>query len=202
MKKGVLILSVLAAFVLTTAMPGQAQRYWQQRMRPGFGMDLTEEQISQIQEMRLAFHKEILPLQSQIQTHYLELRGLYLKDTEQEKIDAKLAQIDKLEQDLDEKFLAHQNQVRELLTDEQKAVFDRWGGLGLGMGGMGFGMGPRMRGGRGFAGFNRGLARSFGRGFDRGFSRGAGRAWMRGMGRGYRCPWYRPERFRMMRNWW
>jgi hypothetical protein len=183
-------------------------------------MDLTEEQLAKIQDFRLAFHKAILPLQSTIQTHYLQLRTLYAKNTEQGIIDEKIAQIDKLEIEMEQMFMDHQEQVRNLLTDEQKALFDQWGGLGLGMAGMGFGMGPGMGYGRGFgrgfgAGFGRGFGRGFGgygrgyagygrgyAGYGRGYA-GYGRGWFRGqgMGRGYWCPWFQQRRSFRPFNW-
>jgi Spy/CpxP family protein refolding chaperone len=198
MKKGVTIFGIFIAIMLISALPGQAQRYWRQGMRPSYGMDLTEEQLATIQEMRLEFHKAILPLQSQIQTHYLELRSMYFKDAEQAQIDGKIEQIDKLEMELEQKFTDHQNQIRDLLTDEQKVVFDRWGGLGLGMRGMGLGMGLGM--GYGYA---RGFSRAWNRGFRQSWGRGMGRAWSRGpgMGRGYWCPWYQQRRPNRPRIW-
>ena len=201
MKKGITIFGILIAFLLAAALPGQAQQYWRQGTRPALGMDLTEAQLAKIQEMRLAFHKAILPLQSTIQTHYLELRSLYSKNTEQAVIDAKLAQIDKLEMELEQMFMDHQGQIRDLLTDEQKVLFDRWGGLGFGMAGMGFGMGYGRgfgRGsGRGFARYSRGYA-----GYGRGYTR-LGRGWAGGpgMGRGYWCPWFQQRRSFRPFNW-
>jgi Spy/CpxP family protein refolding chaperone len=202
MKKGIIIFGILIAFMLISSLPGQAQRYWWQGMQPSYGMDLTEEQLAKIQEMRLAFYKTILPLQSQIQTHYLELRSMYSKDVEQAQIDARMAQIDKLELDLEQMFVDHQNQIRGLLTEEQKAIFDRWGGLGLGMRGMGLGMGLGMGYGYG-RGLGRGFGRAWNRGFGQGWGRGMGRAWSRGpgRGRGFWCPWYQQRRPYRPRDW-
>jgi Spy/CpxP family protein refolding chaperone len=189
MKKGIIIFGVLIAFVLISAMPGQAQRYWQQGARPGYGLDLTEEQFAKIQDMRLEFQKELLPLRTKLQTLYLELRGLSFKDADQAKMDAKTQQIDELEMEMEKMFTAHQNQIRDLLTDEQKTVFDRWGGLGLGMG-------PA-------AGYGRGYGRGWSRGAGRNWGRGMGRGWSRspGMGRGYWCPWFQQRRSYWRRNW-
>jgi Spy/CpxP family protein refolding chaperone len=189
MKKGIIIFGVLIAFVLISALPSQAQRYWRQGARPGYGLDLTEEQLAKIQDMRLEFQKECLPLRTKLQTLYLEMRSLSFKDAEQAKMDAKAEQIDKLEMELEEMYKAHQNQICDLLTDKQKAVFDRWGGLGLGMG-------PGM-------GFGRGYGRGWSKGPGQGWNRGMGGAWTRGpgMGRGYWCPWFQQRRPRSLRNW-
>jgi hypothetical protein len=196
MKKGIMIFGILIAFVLISALPGQAQRYWRQGARPGIGLDLTEEQLAKIQDMRLEFQKECLPLRTKLQSLYLELRSLSFKNTEQAKLDAKSAQIDELELELEKMFTTHQTQIRDLLTDEQKALFDQWGGLGLGMAGMGFGMGQGM-------GYGRGYGRGWNRGPRRDWGRGMGRAWTRGpgMGRGYWCPWFQQRRSFRPFNW-
>jgi hypothetical protein len=130
-------------------------------------LDLTEEQFAAIQEQRLAFQKEILSLQTKLQTGYMELDNLYLQNSEQDKIDAQAAELDRMELELDERFEAHQQQIRGLLTDEQKVLFDRFGGLGMGPDfGMGYGVG---------------LGRGYGAGYGRGGGRGMGRgAWGRG----------------------
>jgi Spy/CpxP family protein refolding chaperone len=196
MKKSIIIFGILIAFVLMAALPGQAQRSWRQGIRPAYGMNLTEEQLARIQDVRLEFQKTCLPLRTQLQTLYLELRSLSLEGAEQAKMDAKTEQIDKLEMEMEKMFTAHQNQIRDLLTDEQKTVFDQWGGLGLGMRGMGIGMGLGM-------GYGRGFGRAWDRGFGQGWGRGMGRAWARGpgMGRGYWCPWYQQKRPRSPWNW-
>jgi adenylosuccinate synthase len=117
-----------------------------------------------IEEMRFQFEKEILPLETKLQTHYSELRLMYAKNQEQAKIDAKLNQIDKMEIELERRFEAHQMNIRNLLTDEQKMLFDQEGGFGMGLG----------------MDYGRGYGQYYGRGYGRG----------PGMGRGFRCPWF------------
>ena len=184
MRKIKISVIIVVVLMLITASTSWAQRYPRSRMMYFNGLDLTEEQINMIQEKRLDFQKEILELRTQLQGQYLELRSLNLKGEPQEKIDDKISQIEKLSLELEQKYLAHRDQIRELLTDEQKAMFDRWGGLGLGLGrmdGMGLGLG-----------YGRGIGRGFDRGWGRGF--GAGRGWNRnprmGRGMGFRCPMF------------
>jgi len=50
----------------------------------------------------------------------------------------KIAELDQMELELDKQFETHQQQISTLLTDEQRVLFDRFGGLGMGPG---FGMG-------------------------------------------------------------
>lgn len=232
MKKGIFIFGVLSAFMLMAALPGQAQRYWRQGMWPNAGMNLTSEQIAKIQEMTLEFQKDILPLETQLQTLYMEVEPLPYRDTEQAKFNAAFKKIDELEIQLEKKYMAHQNRIRSLLTEEQKVLFDQWGGLEPGLESMDLGMDLGMGFGRGYAGYGRGLGRSYagygrgyagygrgytgygralgrsyagyGRGYAQGWGRGMGRGWGRGpgMGRGYWCPWYQQGLFNRMRNWW
>ena len=186
MKKGIIIFGVLAAFMLISALPGQAQQYWRQGMWPDPGMNLTSEQIAKIQELTMEFQKDILPMETQLQTLYMELESLSYGNTGQTKFNEVTDKIDALEIVLEKKYMAHENQIRALLTEEQRAFFDRWGGLGLGSGqtsGLGLGMGLGMGLGRGYAGYGRGLGRGFGRGLGRG-SLGYGRGYA-GYGRGY-----------------
>jgi hypothetical protein len=103
--------------------------------------------------------------------------------------------MEKLNLELEQKYLAHRDQIREILTDEQKVMFDRWGGLGLGfgrMGGMGLGLG-----------YGPGVGRGFNRGWGRGFE--SGRGWRRspgmGMRMGFRCPWFYQRGLYRFRNW-
>lgn len=178
------------------------------------GLGLTEEQYSKIEDLRLAFQKEILGLESQWRALALEIDALALKGKSHE---AELKKIQGIETELDKKYEEHWNQVRSLLTEEQRVFFDRSGGLGLGLG-MGYGWGAGRGYGRGYgrgvgygapAGFGRGYGgySRFGAGYGRGIgyvardgfgrSYGAGRAYGAGNGRGFGagygrgffCPW-------------
>ncbi len=137
-------------------------------------LDLSEEQLAIIQEHRLAFQKEILSLRTTLMTEYMELDNLYLQNEEQSNIETKIAELEQMELELDDRFDAHQQQIRGLLTDEQKVLFDRFGGLGMGPEyGMGYGMGYG-------AGPGRGYSVGYGRGYGAGYGRGA---WGRGAAR-------------------
>ena len=176
------------------------------------GLNLTEEQLDQIQELRLAFQQELIPLSSKLRIAYVELDDLEMRGAEQAAIEAKLQELDQMEAEIDELYAAHQDQIRGLLSEEQKVLFDRWGGLGLGWGpeaGLGLGLGYGGGYGRGAAGrlglgYGRGAAGRLGLGYGRGamgrlglgygrgaagrlglgYGRGAGRAPGRGYGLG------------------
>ncbi|MCK4932939.1 MAG: hypothetical protein KAT01_12265, partial [Candidatus Aminicenantes bacterium] len=134
MKKSSTIFIVAVVLLMASALPSLAQARRPLGMRPAYGLNLTEEQMERIEEMRLQFEKEILPLETELQTHYSELRLMYAKNQEQAKIDGKLFQIDKMEIELERRFEAHQMNIRNLLTDEQKMLFDQEGGFGMGLG--------------------------------------------------------------------
>ena len=198
MKKSQIYVSFALMFFLITALSGWAQEDIESEMMPYYGLNLTQDQINKILGMRLDFQKEILELRTQLQGRYLELNNLYYKGESQEKIDNIIAQIEKMSLELEQKYFDHRNQIRKVLTDEQKLMFDRWGGLGLGagvMGGMGLGLGYGP-------GFGRGFNRGWGRGF--GYGPGWGRGWRRGpgMGMGFNCPWFNQRGFYRFRNWW
>jgi hypothetical protein len=160
---------LLPILTLSLLVPAAAQDQLRQDEVYGI-LDLTEEQFAAIQEQRLAFQKEILSLQTKLQTAYMELDNLYLQNAEQDKIDAQTAELDRMELELDKRFEVHQQQIRGLLTDEQKVLFDRFGALGMGPDfGMGYGVG-----------LGRGYGAAYGRGYGAGYGRGAwgrGRAW-------------------------
>jgi len=174
---GVAALAVLAAVCVPPA-SAQAPRPWR-----GFAgtLDLTDEQLDRIDKIRLAFQEEILPLEMKWNRLDLELEALSRKG---QSLDAKLKELEALELERDKKWEAHHEKVRAVLTDGQKVLFDRYGGLGLSLGyGLGQGQGPAPRwglrsgAGRGYRGYGR--SPRYGRGFGP------------GMGRGYYCPWRR-----------
>jgi hypothetical protein len=185
MKATVLLSALLFVSVLSVPLAeAQAGRPWG---RYGGAIDLTDKQLDRIQEIRQAFQNEILPLEMKWRKLDLELEALSWKG---QPLDVKLKELESLELEMDKKWEAHQNQIRSVLTDDQKVLFDRSGGLGLGLGwgpGGGAGMNPRwgMRMGAG-RGTGYGWAPGMGRGYG-----GYGRGYGAGMGRGYFCPWRR-----------
>ncbi|HHF42530.1 MAG TPA: periplasmic heavy metal sensor, partial [Candidatus Aminicenantes bacterium] len=120
MRKKVIPLALILIFLLILAWPGKAQRgrFW--GLWADQSLNLTEDQLAKIQDLRLEFQKAILPLRMEVQKHYLELRRMIRSNVSQAEIQAKMNQIDKLESELKEKFITHQKQIRDLLTPEQK----------------------------------------------------------------------------------
>jgi len=194
MAKSMRFVFLSLGLILAIAAAGEAQMN-----RPGAwsypDLGLTDEQLDKIQEIRLAFQQEILPLRMNWQKMQLSLDALMQKGAGQSQIDAQIEALNKVEMELEKKYLEHRTQIRSLLTEEQRVIFDRFGGLGLGQG---WGWGTNPRWGMRF-GMGRGLGPAWGPGMGPGFRSawgpgmrlGSGRGWGRGMGRGYFCPWFR-----------
>ena len=203
------VFCLTAILILLFSLPGSAQRYW--RTQTPYDLNLTEEQLVKIQEVRLEFQKETLDLRTRFHSLYLELEMLYLKKAGQETIDAKIAQMNSIDLELEELFQTHLLNISGLLTKEQQVIYDRFGGLGLGQGqygGMGLGYGRDMGVGRG-AGRGRGIGLGYGRGYGMGQRVGNSRVPGRGLyanpalGRGIRCPnfYYWQRGYDRLRDW-
>ncbi|HPW18005.1 MAG TPA: Spy/CpxP family protein refolding chaperone [Candidatus Aminicenantes bacterium] len=176
--------AVLVLFaLLAPPAAAQAPRPW--RGTAG-ALGLTDEQLDRIDKVRLAFREELLPLEMKWNRLDLELEALYRKGQNR---DAKLKEIEALEAEMDKKWEDHLSKVRAVLTDDQKVLFDRYGGLGLGWGpGAGYGRAPRwgLR-----AGVGRGPGYGWGPGAGFGRNPRYGRGYGPGVGRGLYCPWRR-----------
>ena len=186
MRRESLSLFLLIVCLLMCLQPLVAQ--WNAGYQDGFfpGLNLSPEQLDRVQDLRLQFQKDILPLRNELQTRFIEMRNLVYQGAGSEQVDAVRDGIYQLQEELYASFRDHRDEVKSLLTDEQKVQFDRWGGLGLGSGNwMGYCGGGGF--GRGF-GRGRGFAAGMGPGFGNGYGRGAGfrRGWGAGpvMGRG------------------
>lgn len=182
----------LGLFTVATA-SGLAQ--WR---RPGSwdypGLNLTDEQLVKIQELRLNFQESLIPLRMEWEKAQLKADRLSNQGADQKQIDTALAELDRIEMNLEKAYRGHWNEVRGLLDEGQRVAFDRYGGLGLGLG-WGRGANPRwgmrLGWGRGF-GPGRGMGlRGYRPGWGPGMGPMYGRGWGRGLGRGYFCPWYR-----------
>ena len=106
--------------------------------------DLTEDQISKIQKLRLEHQKEMLPIKTKLQSKQLELRTMILEESDQKNIETKIEDIGQIRTEMMKKRMAHRLQIRDLLTDKQKVHFDT----------MGFGRHDRHGRGMGHKGFD------------------------------------------------
>jgi Spy/CpxP family protein refolding chaperone len=127
MKKHMFTLSLIIALLLAANAfarggPGQG---------PGKGggmmqmLDLSEEQQSQMEELRLAHHKEMLPLQAQLETLETNLKlEMTAEKFDEGKAKKIVAEMEALRTEMHIKRLLHQQQVRNMLTAEQRQTFD------------------------------------------------------------------------------
>ena len=103
-------------------------------------LNLTAEQTSQIKEMREAFVKELVPLQNKLYAKRNELKLLWLQKTpDQEKITAVNKEVRALRGEMEDKMTGQRLAVTKILTPEQQAKLQSYGG------GRGYG----QKGGRG-----------------------------------------------------
>jgi Spy/CpxP family protein refolding chaperone len=117
---------------------------------------LTDEQKTKIQDLRLAHQKEMIPLRADLQKLHSSMKLEITADKFNEgKVKSLQADISKVMNEIAAKTIVHQRAVRDLLTPDQKKVFDQRilsGGMmgnGGGMrGGMMGPMGQMKRGGR------------------------------------------------------
>ncbi len=164
-----------------------AQRYY--RGGPGieddhYDLNLTREQMEKIDKLELELERELSPLISKLRSNYMELDELEAQGSyDPIKIKKILDMTNKLEDDIGNKEISHEKKIRDLLTPEQRIIFDSYYGYGLNPNGRGgFGRGYFGRGFRGLRGGNYGYGGyGYGARMGRNYSgRGAGQ-----MGRGY-----------------
>lgn len=88
--------------------------------------DLTDEQESQITQLRTEFSAATKNLRADMQIKKAELDKLKIQDTpNRTNINAKIDEITALRTEMQKKRTKMHLDIRELLTDEQKAAFDR-----------------------------------------------------------------------------
>ncbi len=140
---------LIAALLMTTVVLAQQGRgFGKARMGLDDQLKLTPQQVEQIQKSRTAFQTKAIDLRADLQKLRLELRGQLQADKPNKRtIDATLDKIAAKQAALEKLRVEHQLEVRALLTDEQKQIFDaRPYGYGCGMGDRGY---FRGHGGRG-----------------------------------------------------
>jgi len=134
----ILLMLVAAVFAQPGRGGGLARLSWD------YELNLTTEQLGQINRLRSQYQSQRIDLSADLQKQRLELRELMQAErTNQKKIDANLAEIAERQQAMKKLWVQHRLEVRALLTDDQRVLFDaRPFGAGPGMGrGYGRGLG-------------------------------------------------------------
>ena len=88
-------------------------------------LDLSDEQLEQIQSIHLNGQKAMLPLRSEMQEKNARLRSLTLADNYDEaEVNAIITEISDLHASMLTMRISHRQQIRNLLTEEQQVKFD------------------------------------------------------------------------------
>lgn len=134
--------TALVGLALVFAFPLLAQKEGAGSCEKTCGIpNVTPEQTAKMQRLMLEHQKAVLPLRSALKTKQLELRQMMIEKADQKSLEAKIDELAKARADIQKKCLAQRNEVRGLLTDEQKKAFDqKCAGMGCGAG-MGHGAG-------------------------------------------------------------
>lgn len=110
-------------------------------------LGLTDEQKDKIETLRVVHQKEMLPLRNELREKHARLQTL--KTTEPVNLNAVNKLIDEIAVLMASQMkqkTAHQQEVRALLTDEQKIKYDMYHSRGFGEGRFGRGEGRRGNG--------------------------------------------------------
>jgi hypothetical protein len=119
------------------------------------GLNLSDQQLKEIQKLEFQLDKEIIPLHSELRLLYIKLDEHEMQgDPDSEETDRLFGKIDQIEDSIIQKEIQFHEEVRNLLTEEQKVLFDSYfrydNALRPGYGRYGCGLGPYLlRGGLG-----------------------------------------------------
>lgn len=86
--------------------------------------DLTTEQLSQIEDLRMEHQKEIIPLRADLKVEEIKLEEMVKENSSANKIEKQIDKIGELRNELMKKQVQHRIAIRNLLTEEQKAAMD------------------------------------------------------------------------------
>ena len=91
--------------------------------------DLTEDQKEQITEIRTDHMKEVLPLRNELNEKEARLQTISTgENVDQNKINTTIDEIGKIKIDLAKKRAAFKQDIRKILTEDQRVFFDMHSG--------------------------------------------------------------------------
>ncbi|MDZ7741354.1 MAG: Spy/CpxP family protein refolding chaperone [Bacteroidota bacterium] len=136
----VFLLGFMSNDIMAQRGMGKMHRYGMKDAQKGMCMnlpDLSEEQMEKIEKIKTDFMKENLPLKNEMDIKRAELKALSTGDeADPGAINKKIDEIAALQAKMMKKHAAHRQDIRKLLNDEQKLMFDQHGkrfGMGMGM---------------------------------------------------------------------
>jgi len=146
---------------------GPSPRLFAQGIEPGYddpyyaNPDLTREQAEKIRKLEESLDKELSPLHQRLRSLYREVHGLETAASpDPRKIDAKWAEIDRLENDIRDREIRHEQKMAEIAPPiwggygYPGVAYGGWGNRGRMGGGYGGGYG-RAGAGYGYGGYGR-----------------------------------------------
>jgi len=147
----VLVLGIAgAAFAASSG--GSSSSSNSQWKPPCMNLNLTDDQLSKLRDLRTDFFNKTQSLRNELQKKMFELSNLYLNNNpDQTQIDAKKAEIDKLRSQINDLSEQSSQEFNKILTEEQKEQLSQMATKRFFGMGMGFGKGGRG-GCRGFGG--------------------------------------------------
>jgi Spy/CpxP family protein refolding chaperone len=133
------LMTMMAVSVPVLAQQGKGQMMVQKEVRMERNdcklPDLTDEQKTKIEALRVSHLKEMQTLRNQMGELKAKARTMATADKYDEKaVNANIDEMSKLQNLMMKKKSAHRNAVRSLLTDSQKVIFDAQSGKGYGKG--------------------------------------------------------------------
>ena len=162
MKRNIMIITLILALVFVTSQLAFAKRMgkhggknWQDKQQLIKELDLTEDQMKAIVDLRQKAFKENGELRLKMMRLKQELQVLLMNDKwEESKIYKNIDETAAVKAELQKRRLKLAHEIRQLLTSEQKLIWDLSGGRGgkgaargvCNFGGQDFGDGP----GRGY----------------------------------------------------
>jgi len=133
MKRSILILLLSAFFIVALVPMVLAQHHKDLMVEKKIKQDnklfkvlnLTDEQKTQISDLKLVHQKEMLPLRTELQGKMVELQLFKTEDKpDLKKIDNLIEEVEKIRAKMQKSRVRHQLEIRNILTPEQKRIFD------------------------------------------------------------------------------
>lgn len=122
---GALIITLAVIVPLAGQKAQEEKPMMHQEMMCRIQLNLSPEQQEKIQKMKLEFQKEMLTMRTELKTKMLDLRALMMEKADAGKINAMIDEIAKARAEIQKKAYAHRQEVRNILNEEQKKIFDK-----------------------------------------------------------------------------